>query len=242
MRRRRRRPWRGASARAWSGSSASTRRAASRSSRPSQRGPLSSHCAATTALAVERRAPRSTCVEQRRLDRPRARAAAPRTRRRPPSRRMSTRPTPHCCTTAPGALRHAAALEPGVAAAERRMAGERQLAARREDAHAVVGRRVGGRRAGRSSRSGWSSARTPASARRRARRRRARRRAGCRAAAPSVKTSTWVKAKAALAPRASCAHRIVSSAAASARTPRSIALGRDRHERQAQRVRRAAPA
>ena len=41
-----------------------------------------------------------------------------------------------------GRTRRAAVLEPGVAAAERRMAGERQLAARGEDADAVVGGRV----------------------------------------------------------------------------------------------------
>ena len=39
----------------------------------------------------------------------------------------------------------AAGLQPGMAASQRRMAGEGQLAAGREDAHAVVGRRLGGR-------------------------------------------------------------------------------------------------
>ena len=47
------------------------------------------------------------------------------------------------------AARHAAGLEPGVAAAQRRVAGERQFTTRAEDAHAVVGAR--GRALGR----GW---------------------------------------------------------------------------------------
>jgi hypothetical protein len=41
--------------------------------------------------------------------------------------------------------RNAAGRQPGVAAAQRGMAGEGQFAAGREDAHAVVGTGVGGR-------------------------------------------------------------------------------------------------
>ncbi len=92
-------------------------------------------------------------------------------------------------------VRPAAALEPGVAAAERRMAGEGQLAARREDADAVVGARVGRREQERRlAEVGPARERLHALVVE-ARRRRGRPRAGCRAARVAVKTSTWVKAK-----------------------------------------------
>ena len=58
-------------------------------------------------------------------------------------RRTVTSPAPHSCTTLSGA--RVAALQPGVAGPERRVAGERQLGDRREDADAVVGRGVLGR-------------------------------------------------------------------------------------------------
>ena len=76
--------------------------------------------------------------------------------RRSPSRWSLTRPTAHSCTTY-FAARLAAGLQPGVAAAQRRVAREGQLAAGREDAHAVVGRRPAWAAAGRWFRTGWSS-------------------------------------------------------------------------------------
>ena len=94
-----------------------------------------------------------------------------------------------------GRLRLAAGLQPGVAAAERRVAGEGQLAAGREDAHAVVGASARSAAAGRWSPTGWSSARSAASRRRRGRCRRAPRRAGCRSRASAVKTSTCLKGR-----------------------------------------------
>ena len=74
----------------------------------------------------------------------------------------------------------AAGLEPGVAGAERRVAGERQLGHGREDADAVVGRSVASAAARTSSPTGSSSSRSAASPRWSGRRRRARPRPGCR--------------------------------------------------------------
>jgi hypothetical protein len=48
----------------------------------------------------------------------------------PRPRRSRTRPTPHCCTTTPAVARPPAGRQPGVAAAQRGVAGKRQLAAR----------------------------------------------------------------------------------------------------------------
>ena len=89
------------------------------------------------------------------------------------------------------ALRHSARLEPRMRRPQRRVPGERQLAAGREDPQPVVGRRRRSGVAGTSSPTGWSTGRTPPSARRSARRRRAPRRPGCRAADRGLKTLTW---------------------------------------------------
>ena len=138
--RRPRRPSRRALQRRVSGSSASTASARSSSSAEPARAVVEPARGEHGARDAERRAHRG---EQRRLDRSLASGGAANASRSP-SCRIVTSPTAHCCTTR-RASRHAAARQPGVAAAERRMAGERQLAARREDAHAVVGLGVGGR-------------------------------------------------------------------------------------------------
>ena len=76
--------------------------------------------------------------------------------------RAATSPAPHSCTTSPAVARHSPGLQPGVRAAQGRVAGERQLAARREDPQPVVGARRRWAPAGTSSRTGWSSGRTRA--------------------------------------------------------------------------------
>ena len=108
-------------------------------------------------------------------------------------RRLEREPVPARDGDQPGAAllhdglaaRRTTRFEPRVRAAERRVAGERQLAAGGEDPQPVVGLGAGRARAGTSSRTGWSTARTAASARRRGRRRRGRPRPGCRSAGRS---------------------------------------------------------
>ena len=125
-------------------------------------------------------------------------AAAPQRRRRE-RQALAVAPDPHQADAAllddVGAARPAAGGQPRVAAAERRMAGERQLALGREDAHPVVG--LGDRsarsrnvvslrfvqranacmRAASSASAPWTTA------------------SGLPSSGVSVKTSTWVKAK-----------------------------------------------
>ena len=109
---------------------------ASLSSTPTQPGPLSTHLASTTSFWLMP----SACVivmRSRVLDR-----AVPQQRRR-----LEREPLAPLDRHQPGAallddvgsLRRTAGLEPRVRAAERRMTGERQLAAGREDPQPVVG-------------------------------------------------------------------------------------------------------
>ncbi len=153
-----------------------------RAARPTQPGRCRSRRLSTTSPTARSAARGRSRPGRRRTTGPERTSGGAANASRSP-RRIRTSPAPHSWTTSSPA-RHAAGLEPGVRAAQRRVAGERQLAARREDPQPVVGARVRGRRAaGTWSRRGWSSGRTPPSARRSRRRRRARPRPGCRAAA-----------------------------------------------------------
>jgi hypothetical protein len=154
------------------------------SSRPSHTGPLSSSWAARICGAFRPNA----------LRRPWP-AARARGSLRLARRRGEGQPIPGADATSPdGAFLHDAALDvcaagrqalqPGVAGAQRRVAGERQLAAGREDAHAVVGPRAGRWAAARRwFPTGWSSARSAAGPRRPGPGRPAPRPAGCRSRA-----------------------------------------------------------
>ena len=161
---------------------------------PTQPGPLSIQRQSTISDSLDPQRPRDpgavlgghrTRAEQRRRGegQPVRRSAGTRA---PARRRTPARPRPR-------SARHSPGLQPGVRAAQRRVPGERQLAARREDPQPVVGAGAGGRAAGTWSRTGWSSARSGPSARRSARRRRAPPRRGCRAAGSAENTSTWLK-------------------------------------------------
>ena len=129
---------------------------ASRAATATQPGPLSTHCGGD---------------ERGRIGAERLRATARRSAARPgrcaPAAAPANASARRRGGSAPGRRRTAGRRrrraacpprpQPGVAGAERRVAGERQLARRREDADAVVGARRRSARAGTSSRSGWSS-------------------------------------------------------------------------------------
>ena len=107
------------------------------SSTPTQPGPLSTHWASTMSArsmpstdTIRRRVSSSTGPE--RSSGGAANASAPSIRRSP------IRPASHSWITRPRAV-DPAARQPGVAGAERRVAGERKLPAGREDPHPVVG-------------------------------------------------------------------------------------------------------
>ena len=124
------------------GLSASTA-SASRSMTATQPGPLSAHWASTmSSRAIPSiRATRSTSASSTGPDRTNGGAAN--ASRSPP--RGSAPAPPRTPARRPRVLRRSAHLEPRVARPQRRVAGERQLDRRREDAHPVVGL-GGGRR------------------------------------------------------------------------------------------------